>query len=68
MSAYQHDMIVFCDIISLLIAYHVPNWLITPRGCKTNTASNTACRSPGDDNECTLQYIFAAEMFSKDKF
>jgi len=28
-------------------AYHVPNWLITPRSCKTNTASNTACRSPG---------------------
>lgn len=31
----------------ILIAYHVPNWLVTSRQCKTNTASNTYCRSPG---------------------
>lgn len=28
-------------------AYHVPNWLVTPKACKTNLAANTATRSPG---------------------
>lgn len=37
-------------------AYHVPNWLVTSRQCKTNTASNTYCRSPG-----TVPGIFISE-------
>lgn len=28
-------------------AYHVQNWEINSRVCKTNLAMNTACRSPG---------------------
>ncbi|CAI8020059.1 Xanthine dehydrogenase/oxidase [Geodia barretti] len=28
-------------------AYYVPNWLVTPKACKTNIAANTATRSPG---------------------
>jgi xanthine dehydrogenase/oxidase len=28
-------------------AYNIPNWLLLPKGCKTNTPSNTWCRAPG---------------------
>ena len=35
-------------IVTLLFAaYKCPNWLVTPYCCKTDTCSNSACRSPG---------------------
>ena len=35
-------------------AYHVPNWLVTPKACKTNTPANTATRSPGQQPQYPL--------------
>ena len=45
-SMHTHILVHFlCTFLSA--AYKCPNWLVTPYSCKTNTCSNTACRSPG---------------------
>ncbi|KAL5509791.1 hypothetical protein EMCRGX_G005217 [Ephydatia muelleri] len=53
---YGNDSTVQAALTAVDNAYFVQNWLVTPVTCKTNTASNTACRSPG-----TLPGIFIME-------
>ena len=52
----NNDNSIMLAVQSLDNAYNVPNWLVTPISCKTNTCSNTFCRSPG-----TLPGIFIME-------
>lgn len=42
-------------------AYHVPNWLVTPKACKTNTPANTATRSPGT---CALPFTQPLHIYN----
>ena len=40
-----------CDLSVLFhtyVAYHIPNWLVTPKACNTHLPPNTFCRSPGE--------------------
>ena len=35
-------------MIAVAAAYHVPNWDFQTKLCRTNMATSTACRSPGE--------------------
>ena len=42
--------LILCSLICLIYfctVYKCPNWLVTPKACKTHTCCNVYCRAPG---------------------
>ena len=51
-------------MIVVAAAYHVPNWDFHTKLCRTNMATNTACRSPG---ESVHSYTFISPHMLQDE-
>lgn len=43
----NNDNSIWTAVAAIDNVYKCPNWLVTPKSCKTHTCSNTACRAPG---------------------